>query len=92
MKSRGRGGAEKVCLWPTHLQTMPRALGIQNRSAPEFRASDAFLMVLVAHEANMENARLRQPLDPEFTRALGEAVCTFSILKWNAVWICERIL
>lgn len=39
----------------------------------------------------MENARLRQPLDPEYSQALGEAVYTFSILEWNVVWICERI-
>lgn len=39
----------------------------------------------------MESARLRQPLDPEYSQALGEAVYTFSILEWNAVWICERI-
>ena len=70
---------------------MPTVLGIQTRSTPEFRAGSAFLMVLVAHEANMENARLRQPSDPEYCRALGEAVYTFSILEWNAVWICERI-
>lgn len=39
----------------------------------------------------MKDARFRQPIDSEYSQALGEAVFTFSILEWNAVWICERI-
>lgn len=39
----------------------------------------------------MKDARFRQPIDSEYSQALGEAVFTFSILEWNAVWVCERI-
>jgi hypothetical protein len=39
----------------------------------------------------MKDARFRQPIDSEYSQVLGEAVFTFSILEWNAVWICERI-
>lgn len=31
------------------------------------------------------------PIDPEYARALGHAVYTFTLLEWNAVYCCERI-
>lgn len=39
----------------------------------------------------MKGARLRQPISSEYSQALGEAIFTFSILEWSAIWICERI-
>ena len=39
----------------------------------------------------MKDARFRQSIDSEYSQTLGEAVFIFSLLEWNAIWICERI-
>jgi hypothetical protein len=39
----------------------------------------------------MKDARFRQSIDSEYSQALGEAVFIFSLLEWNAIWICKRI-
>ena len=39
----------------------------------------------------MNDERLRIPVHPDYTSALGVAVYCFASLEWNAVWCCERI-
>lgn len=39
----------------------------------------------------MSDERLRIPIHPEYTAAIGVAVYCFASLEWNAVWCCERI-
>lgn len=39
----------------------------------------------------MKDASFRQSIDSEYSQALGEAVFIFSLLEWNAIWICDRI-
>lgn len=39
----------------------------------------------------MTDERLRIPVSPDYTSALGLAVYCFASLEWNAVWCCERI-
>jgi hypothetical protein len=33
----------------------------------------------------------RQPINPDYAHALGQAAFCFSICEWNVVWSCERI-
>lgn len=39
----------------------------------------------------MKNARLRQPIDPDYMHALGVATFCFAICEWNAVYCAERL-
>ena len=39
----------------------------------------------------MPDERLRVPVHPDYTSAIGLAVYCFASLEWNAVWCCERI-
>ena len=39
----------------------------------------------------MSDERLRIPVQPDYTAAIGVAVYCFASLEWNAVWCCERI-
>ncbi|MDR6962085.1 hypothetical protein J2W43_006106 [Pseudomonas brassicacearum] len=39
----------------------------------------------------MKGHRNRQPVKPDYTKALGQVAFCFSICEWNVVWCCERI-
>jgi hypothetical protein len=39
----------------------------------------------------MSEERLRIPVQPDYTAAIGVAVYCFASLEWNAVWCCELI-
>lgn len=39
----------------------------------------------------MSDDRLRQPIKPDYTHALGVATFCFAICEWNAVYCAERI-
>lgn len=39
----------------------------------------------------MSGDRLRQPIKPDYTHALGTAAFCFAICEWNAVYCAERI-
>ena len=39
----------------------------------------------------MKDDRLRQPIKPDYTRALGTVTFCFAICEWNAVYCAERI-
>jgi hypothetical protein len=39
----------------------------------------------------MSDERLKIPVHPDYTAAIGVAVYCFASLEWNAVWCCERI-
>lgn len=39
----------------------------------------------------MKGDRNRQPINLDYTYALGQAAFCFSICEWNVVWSCEKI-